>query len=252
MYCQWCKTHSVTGRGRATWISKPCISCREDKIKAHMRSFSHKEASKLQAEAEESARTVGIRESFETSITIERKAFIAALKVMHCLAKEEIAHTTKFISLAINIGAKELKALSKGANAKYTSERTMHEIIEVLSATVEEEILQDIRASPLISILCDESTDIAIVKQLVVYVRYIKNGKTVTRFLKMQDLFDGTAVTIETALLEILSKLQIPLEKVAAFGGDGAAVMVGHRNGVATKLKDRIPTYLPYTVLPTA
>ena len=163
---------------------------------------------------------------------------------MHWLAKEEIAHTTKFeslISLAINIGAKELKALSKGANAKYTSERTMHEIIEVLSATVEEEILQDIRASPLISILCDESTDIAIVKQLVVYVRYIKNGKTVTRFLKIQDLFDGTAVTIETALLEILSKLQIPLEKVAAFGSDGAAVMVGRRNGVATKLKDRIP-----------
>ena len=55
MYCQWCKTHSVAGRGRATWISKPCISYREDKIKAHMRSFSHKEASKLQAEAEESA-----------------------------------------------------------------------------------------------------------------------------------------------------------------------------------------------------
>ena len=200
MYCQWCKTHSVAGRGRATLISKPCISYREDKIKAHMRSFSHKEASKLQAEAEESARTGGIRQSFETSITIERKAFIAALKVMHWLAKEEIAHTTKFeslISLAINIGAKELKALSKGANATYTSERTMHEIIEVLSATVEEEILQDIRASPLISILCDESTDIAIVKQLVVYVRYIKNGKTVTRFLK-----------IRTSLMEQLLQLK--------------------------------------------
>ena len=123
LYCQW---HSVAGRGCATWISKPCISYREDKIKAHMRSFSHKEASKLQAEAEESARTGGIRQAFETSVTIERKAFIAALKVMHWLAKEEIAHTTKFeslISLA-NIGAKELKALSKGANA---SERTMHE-----------------------------------------------------------------------------------------------------------------------------
>ena len=63
---------------------------------------------------------------------------------MHWLAKEEIAHTTKFeslISLAVSTGAKEVKTLSKGGNAKYTSERTMHEIIEVLSATVEDEIV---------------------------------------------------------------------------------------------------------------
>ena len=141
MYCRWCETHPVSGRGRATWISKPCISYREDKIKAHMRSFAHKEASKLQASAEESARNGKISQAFEKSISIERKAFIAALKVMHWLAKEEVAHTTKFeslISLAINIGAKDLKALAKGGNAKYTSERTIHKLIEALSATVEE------------------------------------------------------------------------------------------------------------------
>ena len=41
---------------------------------------------------------------------------------MHCVANEEIAHTTKFeslISLAISVGATNLKALAKGANAKY-------------------------------------------------------------------------------------------------------------------------------------
>lgn len=244
MYCRWCKAHSAAGRGRTAWTSKPCISYREDKIKAHMRSYSHKLASEQQAQAEESARSGGIRQSFETSVTVERKAFIAALKIMHWLAKEEIAHTTKFeslISLAVSIGVKELNYLSKGGNAKYMSERTTYEIIEVLSATVEEEILQEISASPLISILCDESTDIAILKELVVYVRYIKNGDIVTRFLKIQDLLDGRAITIEAALIDILSKLQIPLEKVTAFGSDGAAVMVGRRNGVATKLKDRIP-----------
>lgn len=187
MYCRWCKTHTVGVRGRTTWVTKPCIFYREDKIKAHMRSFSHKEASKLQAAAEDSARNGGVVQAFEKSISIEWKAFISALKVMHWLAKEEIAHTTKFeslVRLAIDIGAKDLKALAKGGNAKYTSERTMHEIIEVLSATVEEEILHDVKASPLISILCEESTDIAITKQLVVYVRYVKDGKTDTRFLK--------------------------------------------------------------------
>ena len=62
---------------------------------------------------------------------------------MHWLAKEEIAHTTKFeslVSLAINIGAKDLTTLAKGANIKYTSDRTIHEIIEILSATLEKEI----------------------------------------------------------------------------------------------------------------
>ena len=73
-------------------------------------------------------------------------------------------------------------------------------------------------------------------------MRYVnKEGKTNTCFLKIHDLFDEKAVTIEASRLDIFSKVQIPLKQIGAFGSDGAAVMVGHINGVATILKDRIP-----------
>ena len=169
---------------------------------------------------------------------------MCALKVIHWLAKEEVAHTTKFqslVELAIDLGAKDLKALNKGENAKYTSERTIQEMVHVLSATVEEEILEDIHSSPLVGLLCDESTDIAVTNQLVVYARYIKNGKAYTRFLKIKELTNGSAPTIERALLELCTEGRIPLEKIAAFGSDGAPVMIGRREGVAAKLKVHIP-----------
>ena len=151
---------------------------------------------------------------------------------IHWLAKEEVAHTTKFeslVGLAINLEAKDLKALNKGENAKYTSERTIREMVQVLSATVEEEILEDIHSSPLVGLFCD---DIAVTNQLVVYARYIKNGKAYTRF---KELTNGSAPTIERALLQLCTEGWIPLEKI------DEAHVIGRREGVAAKLKVHIP-----------
>lgn len=138
------------------------------------------------------------------------------------------------------MGGTDLKALRKAGNAKYTSERIIQEMLDVLSNTVQEEILEEVHASSMISILCDESTDIAVTKQLVVYIRYIKNGKACTRFLKIKGLADGKAVTIEKALIEICTKANISVEKIAAFGSDGASVMVGRHEGVAARLKGHV------------
>ena len=59
------------------------------------------------------------------------------------------------------------------------------------------------RASPAVGIICNESTDVANFKQLVVFVRFVVEGKSQTSFLKIADLMDGTAETIETALLDV-------------------------------------------------
>ena len=221
------------------------MSIRKDKIKAHSLTEAHKQATQLEAEAEELARCGGIVQAFDRTVSVDRKAFLSALKIMHWLAKEEVAQTTKFeslIKLVIDLGGRELKALNKGRNAKYTSEHTIQEMVEVLSATVREEILAEVHASPFVGILCDESTDISVTKQLVVYIKYItQNGDTCVRFLKLIDLSDGKAVSIEKALIDLCAEVQIPIEKVAAFGSDGASVMVGHHGGVATLLKAHVP-----------
>lgn len=86
--------------------------------------------------------------------------------------------------------------------------------------------------------LCDESTDISTVKQLVIYVRIIHDGKPETHFLQLQEIANGTAETITSALLASCREYNIDISKVMGFGSDGAAVMIGEKSGVSTRLKE--------------
>ena len=60
-------------------------------------------------------------------------------------------------------------------------------------------------------------------------------------FLKITDLFNGKAETIERALLDFCEATEIDMQKVMGFGSDGAAVMISRRSGVSTHLRVHNP-----------
>lgn len=146
----------------------------------------------------------GIAACFESVVSIQKKAFIGHLKCMHFLAKQEIAHTTNFtplVNLAKSLGATYLGEIALGQNQKYTSECFKQEIVLAMGEAVLEPIKEEIQSSPAFSLLIDETTDVSIIKQMIVYGRYISNGETKTKFLGIVELSDGRAVTIIDALL---------------------------------------------------
>ena len=154
--------------------------------------------------------------------------------------KEEVAHQTKFTSileLAKSIGCPYLSELDVSKGAKYTSHMMIDDFLSVLSDSVEATVLGDVHKSPCVGILCDESTDVANIKQLVVFVKYLVKGLPKTRFLTVASLTDGKAETIEQKLLEVCQACKISLSQIAGFGSDGVSVMVGRSSGVATRLK---------------
>ena len=53
--------------------------------------------------------------------------------------------------------------------------------------------------------MVDESTDVSILKQLVLYGRCVVNGAVKTRFLKIIDLADGKALTIVDSITKYLA-----------------------------------------------
>ena len=56
------------------------------------------------------------RRALAIQVSLERKAFLGALRCLYWLAKEEVAHTTKFkplLELAISLGCGYLKSLNK-------------------------------------------------------------------------------------------------------------------------------------------
>ena len=59
--------------------------------------------------------------------------------------------------------------------------------------------------------------------------------------MKILELFNGTAQTIEEAVVNYLENTNLPFSKMVGFATDGARVMTGRLNGVAARLKRRQP-----------
>ena len=247
MLCDVCKKHKTKNKYNqsAVWSKVPCVSLRRDSVRRHSQSQQHKDALELEMHAEESRRTGGIRQAFETQMTLNRSAMMAAMECLYWLVKSEIPHTTHYNSLLKAVefmGCEPLKHLNHGDNAKYTSQRIIQEFLQVIGEQLEQEILENLLSSPLYSIMIDETTDVAIIKEMVIYALYLTSGgKVVTSFLSIIQLPDGKANTMEDHLIVYLESKHIPLSRLVGFGSDGAAVMTGKHTGVAARLKQRQP-----------
>lgn len=65
-----------------------------------------------------------------------------------------------------------LSAFQVGQGTNYRSHRIIDEMLAILASVTEKPILRDIQASQAVGLEVDESTDVSVVKQLDVHVRY--------------------------------------------------------------------------------
>ena len=146
------------------------------------------------------------------------------------------------MDLAINLGCNYLKELRVADNANYRSRQIVGELLQTLSIQIQDDVLRDLASSSYFALITDESTDVSVLKQLVLVARYIlPKGDVTTSFLAIVDLPDGTAESIEAAIVRITEQKSIAVSRLRGFGTDGAPVMTGIRSGVAKRLKDRFP-----------
>ena len=83
-----------------------------------------------------------------------------------------------------SLGCSYLSELEIAKNATYSSHRIIDEFLDVLSICVENDILCLISDTPVVGLLCDESTDTSNLKQLVIFIRILVEGQAQTHFLK--------------------------------------------------------------------
>ncbi|KAI8490382.1 hypothetical protein Bbelb_316500 [Branchiostoma belcheri] len=111
-------------------------------------------------------------------------------------------------------------------NCNYTSEEIMWEMVLVLSDGPREEVFSTLQRSPYYSIMIDETTDISVAKQLIIFDRYLTDKHEVrTSYLGIRDIPDGKADTIVEKLKEFLRFVRADPNIVAGFDSDGAAVI---------------------------
>ena len=119
-----------------------------------------------------------------------------------------------------------------------------------MSDVLEMEILTELKESKYFPIMFDETIDVSTIEQMVIHARYIdKNGKIVTRFLKILDCLDQdmdeevmsislNADKISQKVTRYIKESGLSYEKLVGIGTDGAAVMVGSKNGAVKKIID--------------
>ena len=83
---------------------------------------------------------------------------------MSVLAGKELDCTRHKVRPTSGAGSQYFDNLHVGGNATYTSERIIHKFILHMSNQIEKDLLQQLVNSPCVSLMCDETTDISVLK----------------------------------------------------------------------------------------
>lgn len=110
--------------------------------------------------------------------------------------------------------------------------------------------MKRVRAASCSGILIDEMTDVSVTSQLITFVQYFDSdsGTVETKFLSVQDVLEEHHSANAQAIYDLVKKeLQLSqpdIEDLMGLATDGAAVMVGTREEVASKLKRENPAMI--------
>ena len=92
--------------------------------------------------------------------------------------------------------------------------------------------------------MIDESTNLSVRKNLVIYVNVFHKGNVETLFADLCEMKQCDASALTEAIVQYLNNKNIDVEKISGLGSDGASVMVGQHTGVGARLKELNPFML--------
>lgn len=147
---------------------------------------------------------------------------------------ELVAKFDPFLSAHIaNYGNK-----GKG-NVSYLSSNICDEFITLMSNTVIDKIVSEIKERKYFSLIVDSTPDVTTRDQLTVAIRYISNeGLPVERFLGFIPSVGHKGSDMEQALLKKFCELTIDLKYCRGQSYDNASNMSGIYNGLQTRIKN--------------
>ena len=254
MLCRLCRKYNKRPFNRDTWNTHPCNRLRLQSIISREQCAAHRDSVKLEAESSVYA---NIASAFNPPIP--SRVIEQAFSCLYFLTRQRIAHTTNYEPLLDLVGLLGVDIKSKisiARNATYMSDRTVQEMVFILSEVLEQQILSRMKESEHFALLFDETTDCTVTEQLAIHVRFIDNtGELKSHYLKLIDVLlpeyteshhdtciSVGAQTICSRIQEFVADKGLDMTKMRGIGTDGAATMIGRYTGVVTRLKAITPT----------
>jgi hypothetical protein len=213
------------------------------KIFDHRGSIAHKAALKIISEAKKKQ----IENTFLKSLSREKVITANIFRTAYKVAKEN----QSFNMFESEINLQELNGIEMGHILHSTNAciNIVNHICDEMRKNVFKEIVQ---SKNIISLIIDESTTISQKTTLIVYVRCcvesVGMNSPINLFLDLIELKDVTAKGIFESLLQSLDLYGMTEEYLKKYlvsvACDGAAVMLGSKNGVKKLLTEKFPSII--------
>jgi hypothetical protein len=238
-YCRYCRATQernnfntgipITDQWHRTQLRQHCAkTCKKHQDALQKHGENCKQASDLKASRKRKLRTM------TNSLTvIIRCVFWLCYE---CIANAKLRSLYKMVTKLP--GMSKLEAVDDFA---YVNAARCREFAMSLSSTLKGYLWKDILASPFVSVLIDESTDISTSENMIIYLIYLKAGVAIVTYVGLVHVPAVDAEAITDTLLTFLMENGLDINKVSAFCSDGASVMTGHKGGVVARLKLRNP-----------
>lgn len=235
MYCKICKLSKNQG-GNPFVVGS--MNFQKSALDRHLCSREHKH------NVLEKQSTDSMVHTIMSQLEKKETALLSALKTVYFLAENDIpTHKYgKFLEFQQFQGLDFVDQLQCGDGTTYGSDRMATEMQECIAEVVRDDIQTKLEESEFVSLLADESTDIAVLNKLVVYFRTVSDDmKAETVLGGNVDIPNGKAQTIFEEMEKLCDEKQIDNRKKIGLGSDGARVMTGHVNGVSALYKNVNP-----------
>lgn len=238
MFCLICRAHDMKNpkNKQEKFAREPSVRFKVDAIETHVNSGLHSAALTTHLVQNVSLFHKQHLESQRLSTTVLEKAFSTAYFLMkHFIPNRNFVPLIDFMEKTI--GQADLQ------HFQHRSQGSTRDIFLILGETVKELLLERVRMAEAYGLMTDEVTDISVKTQLITFIQFFDEdpGCVKTAFLSIQDVLQShqgaTAEAICQTLVDELKMSGLKTEKLMGFASDGAATMVGVRNGVASKLK---------------
>ena len=173
------------------------------------------------------------------------KGVLVALEAAYFLASKNIA-LVKFKSLIQflrRVKAANINHLKISDNTLYESSFSANEILDAIAEALEKELENKHAVLLAVTVLADESTDIAVNKRLVLYAQ-ISNLQTMqvsTEYITNVKITEGTGEAIADEIRRQLALPGVEADKIMGLGSEGASVMTNYGKGVTGMMLRKNP-----------
>ena len=242
MYCQICRRFDKSGKKNTFRDDAGCSSLRLANVNYHK----HSEAHQIAARASAASKIERHERPIEKQLTKLNKEQIEKMR-KYFTTSFYIAERNKpyqefphLMDLQLHNFADDKLA---DTYSSYKTDKKCREFVDYIAEDIINKlVVAKIDDDSFISILADGSTDKSNTEQEMIYVCMLQENKPVTQFVTLVSIPKANAENITAEIIDTLTrKLQLKkwTNNVVACCFDGAAVMLGALNGVATRLTNQ-------------